>query len=1014
MGSRKKKSDFAKGRSMSASCADMSPDNELDDTASVTDQRHSICVTEPYFDKPTIDNRRTASDLAIYQAGSRRRSGRRRIPHVVEEVSRGQDSDSEEDEIMRELMIRHSPSPRHSYEDGSGESLTSSHRQHHERAKSYPFHAFDVPETNSTCHRSDILHSPSVSPLPWQQGSVPSLVVTSTGEATTGNRHLSASNNNLLSVPDKIPRKQSSGSLTSPSESESEPSPPPIRRLGRRRAIFDSKPFGVTSSANISPEHSPANSCDEETNSSSSSPRLRSRRSRRRSSADDSVLPDTVGQGEVVLKEHPRKNPLLKRNTIADFAAVKPLQPGLPFTSEPDKTKIKGSSFSLLKLIDKKSKQQRLSLTDLDDVLKNMKISEFTDTNLAHYKDLHWSELIASRDKQGSDVNSLQISEIERKRREVVWELFQSECTFLFNHLVVLKHCFMEPLKRCQVEGHLMYAEPQELFGNIDELCYVSYTFCRDFLTALQKDMSATKFGSTDMLVKAFQKLSQHSKDGEVYHTYCLHYPNAIKYLEQLQKRDSFNDFERRVEQDPRCNRLKIKDLLIAPLQHCTKKPLLLANIRKYTEDPDEREQLSESLSKLETSLQNLEEKMKWVKNMQRVQEIQQQIVWQPITEMDTRTYIPDFLKPTLSKQPCEKLLETSNRQLIFEGPLTLIETAKTIDMYLFLFDDILLLTKIKQRPRKQKQSTNERDQGVNQRPQTEGAIFVVYRQPVALDRFSLHDISTSEASASGLKHSFVLVQISRFQQIIGVYTLQAATDVIKSQWLQHLEHVKKKYKQSWEHDDTKQDKAESPTSSIRSKKSQSGSIKSQQSDKTGSLPRNFREKTDSTQSRDSGVSVTSERTMRSQSSSTSSERNSVGDNRSSPVPATRKLANDVNEVHVIKEETDYEMVMHRQLETCLGDRPPPVPNLPPPLVPPQQNGVAHQHRAPPDGGSTQQSTYTTPLNVQSPQSPPKTHRVSYPQPTVPDEHKTRSLPKGTNLISMSQTHEQSIDAVFL
>lgn len=32
----------------------------------------------------------------------------------------------------------------------------------------------------------------------------------------------------------------------------------------------------------------------------------------------------------------------------------------------------------------------------------------------------------------------------------------------------------MEPLKKCQVEGHLMYAEPEDLFGNLDELCYVS------------------------------------------------------------------------------------------------------------------------------------------------------------------------------------------------------------------------------------------------------------------------------------------------------------------------------------------------------------------------------------------------------------------------------------------------------------------------------------------------------------------------------------------------------------
>lgn len=40
--------------------------------------------------------------------------------------------------------------------------------------------------------------------------------------------------------------------------------------------------------------------------------------------------------------------------------------------------------------------------------------------------------------------------------------------------------CFMEPLKKVQVEGHLMFAEPHDIFGNLDELCYVS-TFYTHF-----------------------------------------------------------------------------------------------------------------------------------------------------------------------------------------------------------------------------------------------------------------------------------------------------------------------------------------------------------------------------------------------------------------------------------------------------------------------------------------------------------------------------------------------------
>ena len=37
----------------------------------------------------------------------------------------------------------------------------------------------------------------------------------------------------------------------------------------------------------------------------------------------------------------------------------------------------------------------------------------------------------------------------------------------------------MEPLKKAQVEGFLMFAEPEVLFGNLDELCCVSITYLK-------------------------------------------------------------------------------------------------------------------------------------------------------------------------------------------------------------------------------------------------------------------------------------------------------------------------------------------------------------------------------------------------------------------------------------------------------------------------------------------------------------------------------------------------------
>lgn len=603
-------------------------------------------------------------------------------------------------------------------------------------------------------------------------------------------------------------RRVSSGSLTSGSdESEGEPSPP-LSRRGRRSAIYDAKNFGDVSPSTLSPELSPSNSCDEGEGGSNLAGRLR----RRRSSVDIpmSVYPgDLLGHG---VSGHNKK--LTKRNTVADFATRQDL-PTIYSEAVADSKKGR-QTFSLLKLMKTRSKE---NLTQLEEVLMKLKPSEFRDNTLIGYKNLHWSDLIASPDTKA---DPLRLSCKEMKRREAVWELFKSEVIFLVDHLMVLKHCFMEPLKKVQVEGHLMFAEPRYLFGNLDEICYVSYTFCKDFLSALLKSMSSTEFGTTTVLIKAFQRFSCHSKDGDVYHIYCLNYMNAMSYLEQLRRHEEFCEFEKWCEQDQRCNRLQIPDLLVAPIQHCTKLPLMLSNIRMYTEDEEEKQQITESIEKVENSLYELEDKMKWLKNYERVREIHQQLIWPTINEIDPRVFIPDFMKHMLQKQPCEKLLTCPKRQLIFEGQLSLLETTKTIDAYVFLFDDILIITKYKKPPRKhQRQTVSEVGQRQNMVSTLDRGTFTVYRQPIALDRLIMHDLTSSEAISCGLKNTFILLHISRFQQVIGVYTLQTNSDSTKNQWVSSLKEAKEKYAEKHgQYQDNQSDRTSTEATSLRSEPS--------------------------------------------------------------------------------------------------------------------------------------------------------------------------------------------------
>ncbi|XP_071538498.1 uncharacterized protein [Panulirus ornatus] len=393
------------------------------------------------------------------------------------------------------------------------------------------------------------------------------------------------------------------------------------------------------------------------------------------------------------------------------------------------------------------------------------------------------------------------INKTETKRREAVWDLFQSECAFLYDHLMVLKNVYMEPLKKIQVDGYAMFAEPELLFGNLDELCCVTYAFCKEFINLLeQHQVPVGQLDTTNVLVKLFQKGSKATMLCQAYHRYALNYINALNYLETLRRQLEFCEFEKWCNRDPRCKKLQLTDLLVAPVQHIMKVPLILRDIEARTEEPQERAVVREIIEAEEHSLRELDDKMKWLKNFERLLEIQRNIVWPPVTELDPKVYIPEFLKGAISRQPCERLIVSPRRQIILEGSLHMLDHNKPQEMYVILFDDMLLITRRKKGLHKKKSSLTENWPSSCSRGSTgsESALrYIVYKQPLSLDRFFIHDVTPHESAASKLEAAFVLVNLNRFQQIVAVYTFQAQTEQIKQTWLLKLRDTQEKWKRT-------------------------------------------------------------------------------------------------------------------------------------------------------------------------------------------------------------------------
>lgn len=60
---------------------------------------------------------------------------------------------------------------------------------------------------------------------------------------------------------------------------------------------------------------------------------------------------------------------------------------------------------------------------------------------------------------------------------------------------------------------------------------------------------------------------------------------------------------------------------------------------------------------------------------------------------------------------------------------------------------------------------------------------YVVYKQPLSLDRFFIHDVTIPESASCRLEAAFVLVSLNRFQQVVTIHTFQAPSDQSKVSW---------------------------------------------------------------------------------------------------------------------------------------------------------------------------------------------------------------------------------------
>ncbi|KAM9445307.1 pleckstrin homology domain-containing family G member 5 isoform 2-T3 [Clarias gariepinus] len=347
-------------------------------------------------------------------------------------------------------------------------------------------------------------------------------------------------------------------------------------------------------------------------------------------------------------------------------------------------------------------------------------------------------------------------------QQEAIWELFHTEATYI-KKLKVLTDIFQCGLLNLQDFGLLNEVEPAKLFSNIPDLVRVhTALWSQVMLPALQKARQDRSLLDPTDLHQGFLTFASRFQP---YLRYCMEEESCMEYMRaQLRDNELFKIYITWAEGDKQCNRLKLADMLAKPHQRLTKYPLLLKTILKKTDEPAAKDCLLSMVASVENFINSVDSQMLQRQEQQKLAAISARVESYEAVEggsEEVERILKEFNHIDLTA-PMSSVSSEETRQLHLEGALRMKEGKDSrMEVYCFLFTDLLLITKPVKRLEKVK----------------------VIRQPLLL-----HNVVCKELKDPG---SFVLVYLNEFKSAVAAYSFQANSAAQGRSWIDTINTVK-------------------------------------------------------------------------------------------------------------------------------------------------------------------------------------------------------------------------------
>ncbi|BFF98310.1 uncharacterized protein DMAD_06498 [Drosophila madeirensis] len=309
------------------------------------------------------------------------------------------------------------------------------------------------------------------------------------------------------------------------------------------------------------------------------------------------------------------------------------------------------------------------------------------DNSLAYLQNMHksWRDFVESDGMTESEV----------KIQTAIWELVTTEVYYI-HALQTVTELFLACLEAVQEERLLIDVDQARLFSNVRAVCEANIKFWTMWLYP----MVAHSVVTHEPLRCAFfqEGFIAFASIFAPYKIYCAEQSTCQFYCKELnQNNPLFTSYLAWCESQKMCNRLRLADIVVRPMQRLTKYSLLLAAIKKHMSDVEEIEAIDVMMHSVENFVGSVNNHLTMRQENERLKGVMVRI--ESYDVVDTNNEGLDKLIKQHSQMfdlcaPMRGCPSYHVRHLFMEGDHKFKDNLGKSDVHCFLLTDLLLVCK--------------------------------------------------------------------------------------------------------------------------------------------------------------------------------------------------------------------------------------------------------------------------------------------------------------------------------